>query len=42
MEKRFRNIIIFQNNIIKMNHIKKFLANDTKGFEARKYLFEKA
>jgi len=25
-----------------MNHIEKFLANDTKGFEARKELFEKA
>ncbi|PRM98930.1 hypothetical protein [Aliarcobacter cryaerophilus] len=24
-----------------MNHIEKFLANDTKGFEARKELFEK-
>ena len=24
-----------------MNHIKKFLANETKGFEARKELFEK-
>src|SRR5574344_1314557 len=26
---------------MKMNHIKKFLANDTKGFESRKELFEK-
>ena len=25
-----------------MNHIEKFLANDTKGFEARKELFKKA
>ena len=24
-----------------MNHIEKFLANDTKGFESRKELFEK-
>jgi len=27
---------------MKMTHIEKFLANDTKGFEARKELFEKA
>jgi len=25
-----------------MNHLEKFLANDTKGFEARKELFEKS